>query len=165
MDFGGDLSILEPSVVFQIMNISLITGELKFVTADNAASFYFKEGELLYATIDTRKSRLGKFLLDKGWITEEQLDTVLREFKSKGKHKRIGNLLIAHGYLDFNSLAAAIQEQMKEVVYEVLSWNRGQFTFFHGVLPQDEDILLDVKLDHLILEGLRRLDEAQGPHR
>jgi len=165
MDFGGDLSILEPSVVFQIMNISLITGELKFVTVDNVASFYFKEGELLYATIDTRKSRLGKFLLEKGWITEEQLDTVLREFKSKGKRKRIGNLLISHGYLDYNSLAAAIQEQMKEVVYEVLSWNRGQFTFFHGVLPQDEDILLDVKLDHLILEGLKRLDEAQGPHR
>jgi hypothetical protein len=165
MDFGGDLSILEPSIVFQIMNISLITGELKFVTVDNMACLYFKEGALLCATIDTRKKKLGKFLIEKGWITEDQLSKVLREFKSKGNRERIGNLLIAHGYLDYHSLAAAIQEQMKEVVYEVLSWKQGQFTFFHGVLPKDEDILLDVKLDHLILEGLKRLDEAQGPPR
>jgi len=162
MDFGGDLSILEPSIIFQIMSISHITGELKLVTADNVASLYFKEGELLCATIDTRKKKLGTFLVEKGWITEEQLGAVLREYKSKGRGERIGNLLISRGYLGSQALVAAIHEQMKEVVYEVLSWKRGQFSFFHGVLPLDEDILLDVKLDRLILEGLRRLDEAQG---
>ncbi len=165
MDFGGDLSLLEPSLVFQIMNISQLTGELKLVTVDNVASFCFKEGELVYATIDTRKKKLGKFLIEKGWITEDQLNKVLREFRSKEGRDRIGNILISHGYLDYNSLAAAIHEQMKEVVYEVLSWRTGQFNFFNGVLPQDEDILLDVKLDHLILEGLKRLDEAKGPQR
>jgi hypothetical protein len=163
MDLGGDLSIIEPSVAFQIMSFAGLTGELKFVTTDNVASFYFKEGELIYATIDTRKKKLGRFLIEKGWITEEQLNKVLREYAPREKNDRIGNALIARGYLDYNSLATAIQEQMKEVVYEVLSWRRGQFIFFNAVLPQDEDILLDVKLDHLILEGLKRLDEAKGP--
>ena len=162
MDFGGDLAILEPSIVYQIMSISRITGELRIVTVDNVASLYFKEGELLCATIGTRKKKLGTFLVEKEWITEEQLGAVLWEFESKGKRERIGNLLISHGYLGQRALTAAIQEQMKEVVYEVLSWKRGHFSFFHGVLPHDEDILLDVKLDHLILEGLKRLDEAQG---
>lgn len=163
MDFGGNLSILEPSIVFQIMSLSALTGEIKFVTADNVASFYFKEGELIYATIDTRKIKLGRFLIEKGLITEEQLSKTLREYTSKEGYERIGHALIARGYLDYNSLAAAIQEQMKEVVYEVLKWKKGQFIYFHGIVPQDEDILLDVKLDHLILEGLKRLDEAKGP--
>jgi len=163
MDFGGDLSILEPSIAFQIMSLSALSGEIKFVTADNVASFYFKEGELIYATIDTRKKKLGRFLIEKGWITEEQLTKVLRDYASKEGYERIGHALIARGYLDYNSLATAIQEQMKEVVYEVLSWKKGQFIYFHDVLPQDEDILLDVRLDHLILEGLKRLDEAKGP--
>ena len=163
MDFGGDLSILEPSIVFQIMSLSALTGEIKFVTADNVASFYFKDGELIYATIDTRKRKLGRFLIERGLITEEQLSKVLREYASKEGYERIGHALIARGYLDYNSLAAAIQEQMKEVVYEVLKWKKGQFIYFHSMLPQDEDILLDVKLDHLILEGLKRLDEAEGP--
>jgi hypothetical protein len=162
MDFGGDLSILEPSVAFQIMSFSLLTGEIKFVTHDNVASFYFKKGELIYATMDTRKKKLGKFLIEKGWLTEEQLAKVLREYWAKEGRGRIGNALIERGYLDYNSLAQAIQEQMKEVVYEVLSWRKGQFIFFHDVFPGDEDILLEVKLDHLILEGLKRLDEAKG---
>ena len=163
MDFGGDLSILDPSVAFQIMSFAALTGELKFVATDNVASFYFKEGELIYATIDTRKKKLGKFLIEKGWITEEQLNKVLREYASKEGYERIGHALIARGDLDYNSRASAIQEQMKEVVYEVLSWKKGQFIFFQNTLPQDEDILLDVKLDHLILEGLKRLDETKGP--
>jgi len=166
MDFGGELSILEPSVAFQIMSFSLLTGELKFMTHDNVASFYFRKGELICATMDTRKKKLGEFLIEKGWLTEEQLGKVLRDFSSKeGRGRRIGHALIARGYLDYNTLVAAIQEQMKEVVYEVLSWRKGQFIFFHDVFPQDEDILLEVKLDNLILEGLKRLDEAKGPQR
>lgn len=163
MDFGGDLSVLEPAVVFQIMSISLISGQLEFVTVDNAASLYFREGCLIYATIDARRKKLGRFLVEKGLITEEELDEVLREFKPKERRGRIGNLLISHGFLDRESLADAIRQQMKDVVFDVLSWKEGQFTFFRNVLPHDEDILLDVKLDHLILEGLKRLDEAKGP--
>jgi hypothetical protein len=165
MDLGGDLSVIEPSVAFQIMSFAGLTGELKLVTINNVASFYFKEGGLIYATIDTRRKKLGRFLVEREWITEEQLNRVLREYASKEGYGRIGHALIARGYLDYKSLVSAIQEQMKEVVYEVLSWKKGQFIFFNAILPQDEDILLDVKLDHLILEGLKRLDEAKGPQR
>ncbi len=161
MDLGGDLSILDPSVVFQMMSFGGLTGELKLIAVDNVASFYFKEGELIYATVDTRRKRLGRFLVERGLVTEEQLAKVLREYASKEGYERIGHALISRGYLDYNSLASAIQEQMKEVVYEVLTWKKGQFVYFHNVQPHDEDILLDVKLDHLILEGLKRLDEAK----
>jgi hypothetical protein len=163
MDLGGDLSILEPSVAFQIMSFAGLTGEMKLIGRENVASFFFKEGDLIYATIDTRKKKLGRFLIERGLISEEQLMKVLREYASREGGERIGHFLISHGYLDYNSLSAAIQDQMKEVVYEVLSWRKGQFVYFNGAVPQDEDILLDVKLDHLILEGLKRIDEAKGP--
>jgi len=164
MDFGGDLSALEPSVIFQLMSMSCLTGEIKFVTVDNVASLYFREGDLTYATMDTRRKRLGKFLVEKGLLTEDQLKKVLKEYLSGEGYERIGHILISKGYLDYDTLASAIQEQMKEVVYEVLSWKKGQFIFFNNVLPEDEDILIDVKLDHLILEGLKRIDEANRPH-
>jgi hypothetical protein len=162
MDFGGDLSVLEPSMVFQLFGMSRLSGMLKFITPENVASCYFKEGALLYATIDTRKKKIGNILVEKGWITEKQLKGALRQFLSNESSERIGHILIDKGYLDYDSLAAAIQEQMKEVVYEVLRWNRGQFIFFNEAQPEDEDILLDIKLDYLILEGLKRLDEAEA---
>ena len=160
MDFGGNLSILDPSLVFQIVNMAGLTGELKFVTPASVASFYFKSGELVYATIDTRKKKLGEFLIENGWINREQLDAALREHAAAKHPGRIGNILIAHRLLDYDTLVAAIHEQMKEVVYEVLAWRQGSFLFMKDVLPQEEDILLDIKLDYLILEGLKRIDEA-----
>ena len=162
MDLGGNLSVLDPPSIFQLLNISALTGELKFVTADDVATFYFKEGQLIYATMDKQKKKLGKFLIEKGWITKEQLYEALKDFWTNQGNKRIGNIMIDKKFLDKESLVEAIQEQIKEVVYLVLSWQDGQFIFFRGVEPRDEDILLDVKMDHLILEGLKRLDESKG---
>jgi hypothetical protein len=162
MDLGGNLSVLDPPSIFQLLNMSAMTGELKFVTADEVASFYFKEGQLIYATKEKQKKKLGRFLIEKGWITEDQLYDALKDFWTNEGSKRIGNIMIEKGYFEKESLVEAIQEQIKEVVYSVLSWQDGQFIFFRGVEPRDEDILLDVKMDHLILEGLKRLDESKG---
>lgn len=160
MDFGGDLAVLDPSMVFQITNLCGLTGRMKFITVDNVASCWFKEGELLYATIDTRSRRIGEVLVERKMITKKQLDDALEEAKSRRKKTRLGNILIEKGHLDFETLVSAIQDQMKEVVFEVLPWKKGQFVFFSGVQPEDEDILLDVRVDHLILEGLKRMDES-----
>jgi hypothetical protein len=159
MDLGGDLSVLEPSMIFQVTGICGLTGKMKLITIDNVASFWFREGGLLFATIDTRRRKIGEFLVDNNFISREQLEEVLEETQKKGR-KRIGNILIDKGYLDFETLEKAIHEQIKEVVYEVLPWKKGQFVFFSEVGPEDEDILLDIRMDHLILEGLKRIDEA-----
>ncbi len=162
MDLGGNLSVLDPPSIFQLLNISTMTGELKFVTADDVASFYFKDGQLIYATMDRQKKKLGRFLIEKDLITEDQLYEALKDFWTNQGSKRIGNIMIDKGFFEKKSLVEAIHEQIKEVVYSVLSWQDGQFIFFRGVEPRDEDILLDVKMDHLILEGLKRLDETKG---
>jgi len=160
MDLGGDLAVMDPSMIFQVTGICGLTGKMKLITIDNVASFWFREGGLLFATIDTRRKKIGEFLTENGIITEKQLDEALEEMRSEKGKKRIGNILIDRGYLDYETLEKAIHEQIKEVVYEVLPWNGGQFVFFSGVEPEHEDILLDIRMDHLILEGLKRIDEA-----
>mgnify|MGYP000257884234 CR=1 FL=1 len=165
MDLGGNLSVLDPPSIFQLLNMSSMTGELKFVTAERVASFYFKKGDLIYATCDSNKKKLGTFLMERSYISEEQLYEALKEFWLNQGNKRIGNIMIEKGFIEKGILVDTIQEQIKEVVYDVLSWTEGQFIFFRGVQPRDEDILLDVKMDHLILEGLKRLDESREPKR
>ena len=159
MDFGGDLSVLEPAIVFQVINMSGLTGSLKLITIDNVARFFFNEGELIFATIESRRCKIGTFLVEKGLLSASQLDEALEEYHATKKRRKIGHFLIKKGILDRESLVSAIREQMKEVVYEALSWGSGEFIFFNGAEPGEEDILLDVKLDYLILEGLKRIDE------
>ncbi len=160
MDLGGDLAVLDPSMIFQVTGICGLTGKMKLITIDNVASFWFRGGGLLFATIDTGKKKIGKFLIESDIISEKQLDEALGEMKKNHGKKRIGNILIDRGYLDYETLEKAIHEQIKEVVYEVLPWKKGQFVFFSDVEPEHEDILLDIRMDHLILEGLKRIDEA-----
>ena len=160
MDLGGDLAVLEPMMVFQVTGICGLTGRMKFITEDNVASFWVREGGLLFATLDTGKKKIGEFLIENGMGTSEQLEEALVEVQKQKSGKRVGNVLIEKRYLDREKLEEAIHEQIKEVVYEVLPWKKGQFVFFAGTEPEDEDILLDIRMDHLILEGLRRIDES-----
>ncbi|MCD6378819.1 DUF4388 domain-containing protein [bacterium] len=160
MDFGGDLAVLDSSIVFQMVNIAKLTGKLKLITVNNVASLYFDKGELIYATIDTGKKMVGEILIEKNLINENQLTSALNESRHNGVKKRIGDILIEKGDIDYEVLVSVIQEQIKMVVYTVLDWTEGQFAYFNGSRTENEDILLDVKLDHLLLEGLKRLDEA-----
>ena len=161
MDFSGDLAVLDPAILFQLLNMAGLSGKLKLVATDNLASFYFRDGELRYATIDTRGRKIGDVLVERGLVTRAVLDEALAGRREAGG-KRIGDVLIESGHLEYDALAGAIQEQIKEVVFTVLPWNIGQFAFFNLVEPEDEDILLDIKMDHLILEGLKRLDESRN---
>jgi len=161
MDFGGDLAVLDPSIVFQMVNIAKLTGKLKLITVSNVASLYFDDGELVYATIDTGNKRVGEILIEKGLINEYQLNSALKVSQLNGVNKRIGDVLIEKEDIDYDVLVSVIQEQIKMAVYTVLDWCQGQFVYFNGARMENEDILLEVKLDHLLLEGLKRLDEAE----
>jgi Domain of unknown function (DUF4388) len=44
-------------------------------------------------------------------------------------------------------------------VYELVRWRTGRFRFTSGRRPKAQEVLIDIPLDHLILEGLKRLDE------
>lgn len=160
MDFGGNLAVLEPTTVFQIFQLSHLTGKLILKTHDNSASFYFIDGALIHALIGSNRKMIGEFLLEKNVITQRQLKNALKEFKRRKGRKKIGKILIDRGYLDHNSLVSVLQEQIKELVFEVISWREGTFAFFQNVRPKDEEVLMDLRMDYLLLEGLRRMDES-----
>ncbi|MEJ2720848.1 MAG: DUF4388 domain-containing protein, partial [bacterium] len=55
----------------------------------------------------------------------------------------------------------AIEEQILDVIYEVVRWQSGTFSFEKGKTAPPREIRIDIPLDHLLLEGLKRLDEEK----
>lgn len=161
MDLVGNLSVFNPALVLQTFSLSLLSGELRFVIPGNTASFYFKDGQLIYASAD-KKKKIGQFLIEQEWITREQLNWALQIFRKEAGRKRIGQILVEHGFLDYADMVSAVHKQIKEVVFEVLFWEKGHFVYQDKVYPESEEILVDERLDYLILEGLAHLDEAKG---
>lgn len=158
MDFCGNLAVLEPSMVFQTVNSFNLSGLLKFITYKNMASFYIHKGEVIHASIATKK-KIGIYLLEKKLITKDQLRNAFNTHRRQKGSAHIGEILIEWEYIKRETLKAAIQQQMEEIVFEVLAWRKGEFLFFNNVKPVDEDIFLDHKMNYLMLEGLKRLDQ------
>jgi hypothetical protein len=156
VDLRGNSSVFGPISILQLINLAQSTGELVFENGENAARVYFENGSVSYAEIANRRMKLGEHLLAQGLITRERLERALAE---KDKATRLGTALVEMGAIDARTLRRAIEEQIKEVVYEIVRWREGRFRFTSGRRPKAQDVFIDIPLDHLILEGLKRLDE------
>ncbi|MDH3215699.1 MAG: DUF4388 domain-containing protein [Candidatus Krumholzibacteria bacterium] len=158
LDLEGSLKVFEPISVLQMINLAQASGELRFVTGDNSARIYFDGGNVASAGLASRPLRLGELLIREKRITKKNLDRVLGK---KGEGKKLGLLLVEAGVINERELKLAIEEQVKEVIYEVVRWRDGIFSFAQGRKPKAQDIMIDIPLDHLMLEGLKRLDEER----
>lgn len=156
MDLEGNLTVFEPISVFQLIALSQSTGELSLDVGDNLARVFFEGGSVTYAEINNRKIKLGEYLVQQGLVPQKELDKILVQNR---KGKKLGKLLVEQGVIDDEVLHTAIEEQIKEVVYEVVRWKKGWFHFTYGKKATSQDVFIDIPLDSLILEGLKRLDE------
>ena len=160
MDLEGNLVVFEPISVFQLISLAQATGELSLDVGDNSARVFFEGGSVTYAEISNRKVKLGEYLVQQKLVTQKSLDKILVKNR---KGKKLGRLLVEGEAIDEPSLRSAIEEQIKEVVYEVVRWKKGWFQFSADKRPGEQDVFIDIPLDSLILEGLKRLDE-EGEH-
>lgn len=158
-DLDGNLKIFGPITALQMPNLAQASGRLELKTESNSARVFFEKGNVTYADMADQPMRLGEYLLREGVITRSVLDKTLA-LKPKGK--RLGNVLVEAGVIGEADLQSALKEQIKEVIYEIVRWQEGRFIFTSGERPQDTEVLIDSPLDHLMLEGLKRLDEERG---
>jgi len=156
-DLKGKLAVFEAISVMQFLNLAESTGRLDFKVPNNRASVFFVNGNVTFAGIANRPQKLGEYLVQTGLVEQSQIDELL----AMPNRKKLGVLLVESGILDKEQLRSAVEEQIKQVIYEIVRWHRGIFAFADGREPYDQDILIDVPLDHLMLEGLKRMDEER----
>ncbi len=163
MDLRGRIDLFGVANIFQLLNHAEATGKLVLEGEDQRGRVYFHQGRLIYARSDADVERIGDVLVRTGVLESTQLEGAKIQADRRGV--RIGTVLVDSGSLSEEQLAAAIQEQIREVVYRLVAIETGSFAFYSQIYPENEDILLDVELDVLLLEGLRKLDEFQhyGP--
>jgi hypothetical protein len=92
-------------------------------------------------------------------ISEEQLFTALLGQESQGR--LIGDILIGDGSLSEAALHEALREKAEETVYDLFLWSEGRFDFREGELPEKVLFFVEMRVQGVILEGIRRVDEWQ----
>ncbi|MFQ5703071.1 MAG: DUF4388 domain-containing protein [Gemmatimonadales bacterium] len=159
MAIEGPLKELGIHDVFQLLDLSRKTGKLTVTSKlrHNSGSVYFENGVVVYAEIESNPHLLGKLLVRSGKISEADLNRA-RDMQLRGDERRMGEILVAIGAIAQRELEHQVRFQIEEVVFELLSWREGYFSFVEGELGELPSKVA-IPTESLLMEGARRIDE------
>lgn len=155
----GSLQEFSLPNVLQLVKMSAKTGTLEVRREERSGHLYFRGGHVYYAAVDPATMPIGERLVRSGAITPRQLEEALAAQRDVGRGRRLGGVLVTLGFIDRETLALAVADQIEEAAFDLLGWTEGQFQFSGAAPPPDEDILVELTVDGLIIDGCRRIDE------
>jgi len=162
MAIEGPLRELGIHDVFQLLDLSRKTGLLR-VTSElrhNAGTIYFEDGKIIFAEIRSNPHPLGALLLRTGKISEADLERARDMQQRQGDKRRLGEILASLGAITPRELQRQVRFQVEEVVFEVMSWREGYFSFTEGPLTDvPTEAMVSIPTEALLMEGARRIDE------
>lgn len=133
-----------------------VTGMLCLTNNDTEKKLFIKGGYIVFATSNRDEERLGDILLKSGKINKEQYDISVRLLKETGK--RQGQILLEQKFISAKELLAFVRYQIKEIIMELFSWEKGEYEFIPGELPMEEVITLDISTGNIIIEGIKKIN-------
>jgi len=157
----GPLKELNIHDVFQLLDLGRKTGVLR-VTSElrqNAGIVTFERGAVIGAHITSNPHPLGELLLRAGKLREEDLSRA-RALQEAGDRRRLGEILVAIDAVGGRELERSVRAQVEEVVFELMSWSEGYFSFVEGPPDRSEiEAPVSIATEALLMEAARRIDE------
>jgi CheY-like chemotaxis protein len=157
---AGDISVISIAEVLQLLDLQRQSGVLSIFTRYSEITLYVKQGRLEFAASRGLRVefRIGRYLVEDGAITREELQNVLDH--RAGSKRLLGELLIQLGMVTDEQVKRALVRQTTELVYEVVRWNKGRFAFTVGAEnTAATKAALGIETGGLVMEGFRRVDE------
>lgn len=157
---AGDISVISIAEVLQLLDLQRQTGTLSLFTRKEEVTLFIREGDLDFAAQRGLRDEflLGRHLVENGAVRREDLLSVL-ENRSAPKGL-LGERLIHLGLVNDEQVRRALVRQTSELIYEVVRWKTGRFTFSVGIEdPVAQKARLGLETGTLVMEGFRRVDE------
>jgi DNA-binding response OmpR family regulator len=160
---AGDLSVISIADVLLLLQDRAYTGTVALSHGRARLDIYLGQGRIDFASAHGAPEEflLGRFLVSGGYVSEETLGKVIEDRKTEGSKELLGAYLCARGLLSPTALRKAMAKQTAALLFESLRWSSGRFAFrTEAELPAvAREAGLELPVDGLILEGLRRVEE------
>jgi CheY-like chemotaxis protein len=158
----GDLRVVPLAEVLQLLDVQEQSGLLTVQRSGANVAIHFRRGRIdqALATGVPEEFLIGRFLLDAELIARSDLDGYLESRQQTGG-RLIGQQLVKLGHLGEADLRTALARQSNELVYEILRWRYGRFTFAAGADAPAHvvEAALALDVEAILMEGYRRVDE------
>jgi DNA-binding response OmpR family regulator len=158
--FGGQMQVIPLAEVLQVLQLQRQTGTCKIANGKVEVTVSFRDGliDLARGKGAADEFRLGRYLIEEGLITRDELNIILKK-GGEGTQKLLGEALINFGLISEEDLRRALIRQTSELLYEVLRWQKGRFTFSKATIEQPDVARLGLPVASIVMEGFRRVDE------
>lgn len=160
MAIEGPLQELSIQDVLQLLDLAHKTGVLtiRSETLDDEAIVHFGKGAIVFAVRRRSTRRLGQMLIRSGKVTQRELDWALEQ-QRRDPTRRLAEILLEMGSITEEELEKQLRFQMEETIYEVMGWTEGYFKFEERSEIAQNRLLARVRVESLLMEGARRIDE------
>lgn len=157
---GGDIAAIPLAEILQVLQMQRQTGVFRVSNARSAVTISLRQGlvDFVQSRGAAEEYRLGRYFVEKGLVTRAQLDQVILSKGASGP--LLGDVLVDSGQVSREDLNDALAKQSSELIYEILRWPYGRFSFTREPFrPEAEAAKLGLGISGLVLEGFRRVDE------
>jgi len=157
--FGGNLRVIPLAEVLQVLQLQRQTGTCLVTSGKIEVAVSFREGliDLARSRGAADEFRLGRYLVEEGIVSQNEVDSILQDHS--GPRKLLGAALIESGLVTEEDLRRALIRQTSELIYEVLRWPEGRFSFSPVLPDASEQNRLGLPVASIVMEGFRRVDE------
>jgi CheY-like chemotaxis protein len=179
----GDIAVIPIGAILQLLQIEQRSGLLVVTDGKTEVTMSVRLGliDLVQARGAGSEFRLGRYFIEHGLVTTEDIDRILRDNALTPRpappesgarsampssepgtagRRLLGDLLVDSGRVTRDQLRDALARQSSELVYEVLRWPCGRFEFRLDNVPAlAESAQLALPVASVVMEGFRRVDE------
>jgi hypothetical protein len=152
----GDLSRFEVPDLLTFLHLGHRSGVLVMERKEQETKLFLREGTPVFAASNRDDLRLGPLLVRQGKVQEADVAAALEKRPAPGL--RVGQALVAAELLTEAELSSVLKVQVSEVIFDTFGWGEGVFTFFDRIRPPATAITLEMDLQNLLMEGVRRID-------
>jgi hypothetical protein len=159
MALQGNLRDFSITEILQLIGQQLKPGVLRINKGKKLIEIYFVDGMIVhvYSNYRGKTDLIGEVLVKAHFVTQEQLDRVLKIQKETLKY--IGEIFVELQLLTKEDLLKVISTQVYETIYDLFWWEEGEFSFDIKLVESYNKVPFALSTEQVMLNILRMVDE------
>ncbi len=158
MSIQGKLEEITFPAVLQFLHEKTVTGRLALNQGNLSKVVFLVEGNPVNVESTLRDETLGRYLLKKGEITEDDYEKSIRLMIEQGIQQ--GAALVRIGSLAPRELYHQVKAQTREKLLSCFAWTRGTFSFYPDIEFVEDIYRFETRFPPLMYEGISRFFPA-----
>jgi hypothetical protein len=159
MALRGTLKDFGIAEIFQLIGGQGKSGTLTLESKKGKIKLLFDKGAIVGVDFGGREARgsLADLLLRAELVTASQIKEALAI--QKKTLRRLPDIVLEQGWVKADVLEEMVALETNEALYGLFAWQDGTYRFEAGDVEYDRATVRPRSLEHLLMEGFRRVDE------